>query len=107
MQRGVECAQFIACADIGGLFQSTKAQDAQYGDTTGPLARVSAIREPYSSQIALGRLSLRKSWDSGLVLTTVASAGHRTAFDRFDADLFKSRGELREVGVVVQLGAVR
>lgn len=71
--------------DLGGVFQSTKAQDAQYADTSGPLARSAAIREPYSSQLALARVSLRKAWDSGLVLTSVASAGHRSAFDRFDA----------------------
>lgn len=71
--------------DLSGLYQSTRAGDAQYADTSGPLARQAAIREPYSSKLALGRMSLRKQWDSGLVLTSVASAGRRSAFDRFDA----------------------
>lgn len=71
--------------DLGGLYQSTRARDSQYADATGPLRRSSTIAEPYSSQLALARISLRKAWDGGLVLTSVASAGHRNAFDRFDA----------------------
>lgn len=71
--------------DAAGIYQSTKARDSQYVESGGSLESSSTIAEPYSSEIALGHISLRKQWDNGLVLTSVATAGQRSTFDRFEA----------------------
>lgn len=71
--------------DAGGLFQRTRARDAQYADGSGALRHTAALRQPYGSDLALGRLGLRKRWDSGLSFVATASFGHRSSFDRFDA----------------------
>lgn len=73
--------------DMSAIYQSTSARDSQYADATGPLMRSSRIREPYSSDLALGVVSLKKIWDSGIEFNSTASFGRRTAFDRFDASL--------------------
>lgn len=84
--------------DLGGLFQSTRARDSQYADSSGPMARSAAIPQPYSSQLTLGNISLRKNWESGLALTSVTSIGHRSTFDRFDA----SSGRIRKTAYDLQ-----
>jgi len=73
--------------DLGGLYQQTRANDAQYVDGTGPLARSSRLSQPYGSEMTLGRASLRKQWDDGLELASVVAVGHRNSTDRFDATL--------------------
>ena len=77
--------------NLGGLSQSTRARDMQYADSTGPLQRTAAILEPYSSDLKLGHLDLRKTWDSGWALTSVLSVGHRSMRDRFDATSGRTR----------------
>ena len=77
--------------NLGGLYQTTRARDMQYADSTGPLQRTAAILEPYSSDLKLGHLDLRKTWDSGLALTSVLSVGHRSMRDRFDATSGRTR----------------
>ena len=75
--------------DASALYQHTRAGDAQYADgpggTASPLLRRAALAQPYSSDIALGRLALRKRWEGGIELASVFSYGHRASFDRFDA----------------------
>jgi len=71
--------------DLSGLYQRTRADDSQYADQTGPLMRSAAIAQPFRSELALGRLALRKRWDNGVKLATVLSLGHRSSLDRFDA----------------------
>lgn len=77
--------------NLGGFYQSTRAQDMQYADRTGPLQRSSAITQPYSSDLKVAHLDLRKDWDSGITLTSVWSIGHRTMLDRFDASIGRTR----------------
>lgn len=71
--------------DLGGLYQTTSARDAQYADTSGAWQRAALLMQPYGSEIVLGRAALRKRWDSGLELVSVFSIGHRASTDRFDA----------------------
>ncbi|MBC2664031.1 TonB-dependent receptor [Novosphingobium flavum] len=71
--------------DVGGLYQSTRAADAQFADGQRPLVRNPARPQPYRSDVAVGRLSVRQRWDSGIELASVLSLGHRTSNDRFDA----------------------
>lgn len=73
--------------DASGFYQRTRSNDAQYVDRTRSMARVQAVPQPFSSWIALGRMALRKRWDSGLTFTGTASLGYRSSFDRFDATL--------------------
>lgn len=71
--------------EVTGIYQATDARDSQYADATGPLARRATISEPYSSDLALGVISVRKRWANGNEFASIASVGKRTANDRFDA----------------------
>lgn len=73
--------------DSSGFYQRTRSNDAQYVDRARSMARAQAVPQPFSSWIALGRVGLRKQWDSGLTFTGTASLGYRSSFDRFDATL--------------------
>lgn len=72
--------------ELGGVFQSIRSRDGQYALRGAPvLARRSAISQPFANRIALGRLSVSRTWPSGLRLqSTSAVVGYRST-DQFDA----------------------
>ena len=73
---------------LAGLAQQIDARDAQYADAhVGPLARRTAMAEPFSSGIRGGHLSIRKGWSSGLELVSTTGAISSNSFDRFDASV--------------------
>lgn len=78
--------------EAGGVLQAIRSRDGQYAlRSAPPLARRSAMAEPYRNQIALGRLSLSRRWESGLELqSTTAIVGYRST-DQFDAGALSGR----------------
>lgn len=72
--------------DIGMIGQRIRTTDGQYAETTiGPMARATAIAQPYSSDLLIGRAVLTRRWDSGLVLTAATGLSIRSSLDAFDA----------------------
>ena len=72
--------------ELAGAYQRIAADDAQYADSrVGALAQASAIAQPYGSTVVLGRLSVGKSWDSGLQLTAATALVDTRGLERFDA----------------------
>lgn len=71
--------------DLGALYQQTQSNDSQYVDRPGALLRSGSLRQPFGSDLVLGRAAVRKSWDSGLAFSGQASFGRRYSADRFDA----------------------
>lgn len=72
--------------EAGGAIQAIRSADGQYGLRSEPaLSRRSFIAQPYRNRIALGRLSVARTWSSGLQLqSTTAIVGYRST-DQFDA----------------------
>ena len=72
--------------EVAGVYQRIAADDTQYGDMRiGSLQQASAIAQPYGSTVALGRLSLSKSWASGLQFTSSTALVDTRTLERFDA----------------------
>ena len=72
--------------EVAGAYQRIAGDDAQYGDTrVGSLQQASAIAQPFGSTVGLGRLSLAKSWASGLQLTSATALVDSRTLERFDA----------------------
>lgn len=72
--------------EASGVAQRIRSRDGQYTETgNGPLARSSAIAQPFSDRFLFGRLVIAKDWSSGLRLVSASGvADYRTA-DVFDA----------------------
>lgn len=78
--------------DMGGAYQEIRSRDGQYASRRlPPLDRASVVPQPYRNRLALGRVSISRSWSSGLQLqSTSAIVGYRSS-DQFDATaLFQS-----------------
>lgn len=73
--------------DLGGLYQHTRSRDAQYVNIPRTLIRSPALPQPFGNELVLARAALRNTWDNGLELSGLVSFGHRSANDRFDAQL--------------------
>ena len=72
--------------DALGGYQRIDARDASYAQFgVGPLARRSAIAQPYDSEIGLGGVTVGKEWASGLRLLSVTGAATYHSADLFDA----------------------
>lgn len=72
--------------DTSFTAQKIDATDGQYNVLNiGKLGRRTAIAEPYSSSVLLGRIVVTKQWDNGLQLTSATGIVQLDASDRFDA----------------------
>lgn len=72
--------------DLGGLYQSIRAADAQYAERrVGDLARRSGLAQPYDNNIALGSVGITRHFDSGLEFVSVTGLATASANDLFDA----------------------
>ncbi len=72
--------------EAGALLQTIGSVDAQYADRdAGALVRRSAFAQPYRSRVALGRLVVGRTWDSGVQLaSSTGLVGYRSR-EVFDA----------------------
>ena len=75
--------------EASGATQWNDADDAQYSEAAvGPLARRSAIAQPFRSHLGFARLALSRRWSSGLhLLTATGIVGYHSTED-FDAGAF-------------------
>ena len=72
--------------ELAGVYQRIAAADTQYGDSRiGSLQQASAVAQPYGSTVGLGRLSLSKSWNSGLQFASSTALVDTRMLERFDA----------------------
>ncbi len=72
--------------DATGAYQRIDARDAMYAEAgVGPLARRSAIAQPFNSEVGLGSATLSKNWLSGLRLLSVTGVATYHDADVFDA----------------------
>ena len=72
--------------DATGLVQRIDGADAQYAEAgTGPLAHRSALAQPFHDQVALGSVSVRKTWASGLELLSATSLTDNHSSEMYDA----------------------
>lgn len=72
--------------DASVLGQRNSASDAQYIDSGGDgLIRSARIAQPYWNSIVLGRVHIRKRWESGLEFVSVSGVSQNDADDWFDA----------------------
>lgn len=71
--------------DLGGVYQSTTSDDAQYTDRNAPpLIRNSMIEQNASAKYGLGTVVIMKQWDGLYFQSSNAAVSHRV-FERFDA----------------------
>ncbi len=81
--------------DAGLLGQAIDARDAPYADAAvGPIARRSALPQPFHNDILAGRVVITKNWDSGLQLVSATGLVTRHASDVFDATKISSKAIL-------------
>ena len=82
--------------EVAGAYQRIFGHDAQYGDARiGSLRQASATAQPFASTVGLGRVSLAKSWDSGLQFTSAVALVDTRTLERFDAtEAFGQTGAL-------------
>jgi outer membrane receptor protein involved in Fe transport len=72
--------------ELGALGQRIDAADATYAEApVGPLARHTALAQPYRSGIWLARAVVRRQWDSGIEMTSATGLVRTDTSDRFDA----------------------
>ncbi|GGB19147.1 TonB-dependent receptor [Sphingomonas metalli] len=72
--------------EASGAAQRIAAADGQYADArVGPLARRTAIDQPFSSRLLLGRMVVTHDWDSGLQLVSATGIVDDRSSERFDA----------------------
>jgi iron complex outermembrane receptor protein len=72
--------------DLGALGQTISARDSQYAmRSVGPLARRSAVAQPFHNSVVLGRMQVSKDWDGGLRLVSASSIVRYDTDNRFDA----------------------
>jgi hypothetical protein len=72
--------------DVGGVYQAIRSRDGQYAErAVGPLARRSAVAQPYRNHVELGRLSIGRGWRSGLRFETTSAIVGYGSTDQFDA----------------------
>lgn len=72
--------------EASGAAQWIAARDGQYAETTaGPLARRSAIAQPFDNRLLFGRLTASRSWSSGLHLLIATGLVDYDATEQFDA----------------------
>ncbi|MEH3158139.1 MAG: TonB-dependent receptor [Sphingomonas taxi] len=72
--------------ETSGVAQRIRSRDGQYAQITdGPLARASAIAQPFSDRFLFGRVTIAKEWDSGLRLVSATGVADYRTTDVFDA----------------------
>ncbi|WP_254602948.1 TonB-dependent receptor [Sphingomonas bacterium] len=72
--------------DATGLIQRIDGADAQYAEAgSGPLSHRSSLPQPFHNQVALGSLSIRKTWASGLELLSATAMTDNHSAEMFDA----------------------
>ncbi len=72
--------------ELGGVLQRISAADGQYADlSVGPLARRSAIAQPFSNDISVASARIEKDWGNGLQLLSVTGIALYGSSDVFDA----------------------
>lgn len=72
--------------EAGGALQVIRARDGQYaraGD--GPLARRTALAQPFTGDFRLGRAVVEKGWDSGLRFVSATGVAAYDTAEVFDA----------------------
>jgi len=78
--------------DASVLGQRNSSGDAQYVDSgSNELIRSARIAQPYWNSVVLGRVHIRKRWDSGLEFVSVSGVSQYDADDWFDATPRRSR----------------
>jgi iron complex outermembrane receptor protein len=71
--------------DLGGVYQATTSDDAQYADRDAPpLIRNSLVEQGATARYAMGTLVVAKDWDGLHFQSSSALIRHRL-FERFDA----------------------
>lgn len=71
--------------DVGGVYQSTRSDDAQYADKDAPpLERNSLVEQNAKAKYGLGTVVVMKDWDGLRFQSSSAWVSHRL-FERFDA----------------------
>ena len=71
--------------DIGGVYQSTTADDAQYADKDAPpLTRNSLVEQNARGRYGMGTLVVTRDWDNLRLQSSNAYIDHRL-YERFDA----------------------
>jgi outer membrane receptor protein involved in Fe transport len=72
-------------AELGGVLQRITAADGQYADlAVGPLARRTAIAQPFGNAVSLASARIEKDWTSGLQLLSVTGIAFYQSSDVFD-----------------------
>jgi hypothetical protein len=71
--------------ELTGAYQQIDHQDARYAEgRAAPPARRSAISQPAGNAFALGGMTIRKKWDSGLELVSASSIVGNSLRARYD-----------------------
>lgn len=82
--------------ELGGIYQATGIEDAQYADREGPpLSRSSPVREPSDAQYAMATIVLHKQWDGLRFQSSNAYVSQRTD-ERFNASRADAPAQLFE-----------
>lgn len=72
--------------ELGGVLQRIAAADGGYADLAiGPLARASAIAQPFGNDVSVASARIEKDWPSGLQLLSVTGLALYRSSDVFDA----------------------